>query len=192
MIVVSTTSRFLLELVLKAGGSSIRDSYTTQSKSIPDDSVIIVPTNGSFPSKEIYFLPFKHNADKKIFEKSLQTFVSSAASRAATAGHRSIAFPAVGCGEYGCSAADIAQVMVGEARRQTRQHGLSISCVIESKRSDVYEEFRNQLSALTLSPSATTSKSVLVASEAGMVEITMGDITTQQVLRQDAFTVTSI
>ena len=82
--------------------------------------------------------------------------------------------------------------MVREARRQIAQHVLSILFVIQIGRSDVYEEFQNQVGALALSASASNLKSVLVAIEGSVVDIAMGDITAQRVLREDALRMTSI
>ena len=62
--------------------------------------------------------------------RSLKKFVSDAIEKASTDGYKSIAFPAVGCDQIGCSANLVAQAMVEEAKRQISIRSVSVLFVI--------------------------------------------------------------
>ena len=145
----------------------------------------------------IYFLPWKNNTDASLVHKSLEKFVSDAVEKASTEKYRGIAFPAIGCGKFGCSISLVAQAMVGEAQRTLHKHNLSILFVIQPERTDIHDEFQKQINMLqplsSLPPTPELPQSLLTPQPAepvikiavpvknGIIEVEKGDITTQKV-----------
>jgi hypothetical protein len=127
----------------------------------------------------------------------LEKFVSDAIEKALTEKYKSIAFPAIGCGKFGCSISLVAQAMIGEAQRTLQKHNLSILFVIQPERTDIYDEFQKQINMLqlpsSLSPTPELPQSLLIPQPAepviiiavtvnkGTIEVEKGDITAQKV-----------
>lgn len=157
-------------------------SYDAQLDKNADAAIIAVKAEGDIKSKCVYFLPWKPNSDDSVFRTSIKTFVANAMSRAVLENYRSIAFPAIGCGQLGCSANVIAEVMVEEAYPLSQKHGISVMFVIQAQKTDVYDEFQKQIKAKQpLAKPTPPPKPISVTIKKGMIEVEKGDITTQKV-----------
>ncbi len=178
---VCSSSDVLRENILKAGGDSVRLAYDTQLKNNPGNSLIIVATNNQLPSKQIYFLPWKQHQEGNALGNSLKNFVSTAIEQAVAANYRSIAFPAVGCGKFGCSVSIVAEAMVKEARQRMVKHPISISFIIQPQRTDIYDEFRKQIGSSQQNEQSSNTRTISMISGTATVQVAVGDITTDQV-----------
>ena len=127
MIVVCSSSQYLFNAICAAGGNSLEASYNAELDKNADAAVITVKAEGHIKSKCVYFLPWKPNSDDSVFRTSIKTFVANAISRAVLENYRTIAFPAIGCGQLGCSAKVIADVMVEEAYQLSQKHQIFCS-----------------------------------------------------------------
>ena len=138
---------------------------------------------GQLASKRVYFLPWKVHFDKGLLQKSVKTFVANAITRAVQEGYYSIAFPAIGCGQVGCSVTLVAQSMVEEAHQLSHKHGMSVLFVIEPQRADVYQEFQKEINSRPLSSVMSTmpTKIVSLPVNKGVIEVELGDLVTQKV-----------
>jgi len=145
------------------------------------DSVIAVKASGKLESKQIYFLSWKADSDTNILRKSIEKFVSDAIKKAAQENYRSIAFPAIGCGRFGCSISLVAQAMIEEADRQLLMHSISVLFVIQADRVDIYDEFQKQIQLLQSQQSGGGVESISTTVGKGVIEVEQGDITTQNV-----------
>jgi hypothetical protein len=150
VIVVCSSSEYLFDSICKAGGDSIKASFDAESKNNLGASVIAVKAEGQLSSKMIYFLPWKKMSDESLLRTTLGKFVSDAIEKAVTEKYKSIAFPAIGCGEFGCSISHVAQAMVEKAYIKLQSHAISISFVIQPERTDIHDEFQKQINILQL------------------------------------------
>ncbi|CAF3401605.1 unnamed protein product [Rotaria socialis] len=181
VIVVCSSSQYLFKSICKAGGDSVSTSYNQQISENPDAPIIIVATAGGIASKKIYFLPWKADSDEYVLCKSIKRFVSLALKKAIEQNYRRIAFPAIGCGQFGCSISLVADAMVGEVHRKSRIHDISVTFVIQPDRNDIYDEFKKQIDLLE-SPSPSSKLRIICATFGkGDIEVEMGDITKQKV-----------
>ncbi len=160
----------------------MKASFNAKLNQTPDASVIAVKAEGRITSKMVYFLRWKTNDDTSLLRKSIKTFVANAIARAVLEGHKSITFPAIGCGQLGCSVSLVAQTMVEEAHGKSQKHGISIKFVIQPGRTDVFDEFQKQINLMQQPSLAIVSvKPMSVAVNKGIIEVEMGDITAQKV-----------
>ncbi|CAF1250021.1 unnamed protein product [Adineta steineri] len=130
VIVVCSLSTTLRESVLKIGGDLIKYSFETEYKNNPTAPIISIAASGQLAAKTVYFLPWKPNVDNIKCCESIRKFVSNAMEKAANENYKSIAFPAVGCGQYGCSISLVAWTLVDEVYRQLTSEIKSLSVAI--------------------------------------------------------------
>ena len=160
----------------------MRASYLTESKNKPDAAIIALKAEGQIASKRVYFLPWKVHFDKALLVKSIKTFVENAIVRAVQEGYQSIAFPAIGCGHVNCSIHLIAQAMVEEGHQLSHKHGISVLFVVEPQRTDVSDEFQKQINLTHQSSvSSLLAKIVSQPVNKGLIQVELGDLTTQKV-----------
>jgi O-acetyl-ADP-ribose deacetylase (regulator of RNase III) len=156
-------------------------SYNAEINKNSEASVITVQAAGQLASKWIYFLPWMADSDASVLQQSIEKFVSDAVEKAVEEGYRSIAFPAIGCGQFGCSINLVAQAMVGEVCRKLQAYNMSISFVIQPERADVYDEFRKQVDIILSQLLQNTMKIMSATVGKGRIEVEQGDITMQKV-----------
>ncbi|CAF5018093.1 unnamed protein product [Rotaria sp. Silwood1] len=147
VVVVCSSSVGLLINVLEAGGDIFRNSYNIEFRKNPTN-IIAIPASGQLLAKIIYFIPWEPDSDETLFCKSLKKFVSNAIEKAVNDNYKSIAFPAIGCGQYGCSLSLVAKTLIEEAHQLGSLHPIAISFIIEPDRTDIYDEFKKQISLL--------------------------------------------
>ncbi|CAF3764081.1 unnamed protein product [Rotaria sp. Silwood1] len=186
VIVVCASSKALLESVLKSGGDAVQASYNNGLRK-KATQVIAVAAGGHLRAKEIYFLPWEPNPDETLLCKSLKNFVSNAIEKAANDNRKSIAFPAIGCGQYGCSISLVAKTVIEEACRLRTLYPIAITFIIQPDRTDIYDEFQKQIDLLeTSEPSQSLeqpleSPIISVSIGNGIIVVEKGNITTQKV-----------
>jgi hypothetical protein len=171
----------LRESIFKAGGGLMKDLFDAELTKDSTASVISVAASAQISAKKVYFLAWKPSVDVNTFRQSISTFIFNAMSKAASENSRSIAFPAIGCGGYGCSISLIAQIMVEEVHHQLMTYPMSVSFVIQSDRMDVYDEFQKHISLIR---SISKTKAISMRIGKGVIEVRMGDITEQKVSTQ--------
>lgn len=166
--------------VCKAGGDSVYASYKAQLKN-SENSIISVEADGQLVAKKIYFLPWQNNDDPSIVCKTLEKFVSDAFDKAVQETFETIAFPAVGCGEFGCSSSLVAQSMIQKVHQKQQMHNIAVTFVIIPSRNDIYDDFQKQLCLLKPEAVLADSKKVSATVKKGVIEVEQGDITMQKV-----------
>ncbi len=182
MIVVCSLSKYLVDSVFKAGGKSLKNAFDKKVKENETSPVISVPADGKLASKAIYFVPWKPDPDPTILCQTIEKLVSNVIKKAASENYKSIAFHAIGCGEYGCSVSLVAQTLVRRARQQLTKYPITVVFVIQPDKMDVYEEFRTQLGSSGQQEDVPIAKLVSLTIEKGIIEIVKGDITKQIVI----------
>ena len=167
--------------VFKRAGKSLRKAYITKYHEDETSLVFSINTEGKLPSKAIYFVNWYPNGDPNELCQSIAQLVIDVMEKAVRENYQSIAFPAIGCGDFGCSIELVAQTFVKEVHQQLAKHSIVVSFVIQSDRRDIYNEFQRQIALFTNYKQFPVNQSMSVAIEKGHVEIVKGDITKQKV-----------
>ncbi|CAF3698920.1 unnamed protein product [Rotaria sp. Silwood1] len=175
VIVICTLSKYLVESICKACGKSMQKLFEMKIKENPKDSIFSITTDGKLPSKIIYFIRWEPNSDSNILDQSIRQLVSTLIEKAINENYKSIAFPAIGCGEYGCSIKHIAEPFISQAQEQLNKFSIQILFVIQPDRIDIYDEFYKQLHSIE------QSNSTSITIEKGKIMIEKGDIVKQNV-----------
>ena len=177
MIVVCSLSKYLVESVFKAAGKSFKRSFDAQVKENQTASVISIRSEGDLGSKAVYFVPWKPSADRQKLVQSIEQLVKNVVKKAASEDYQSIAFPAIGCGEYDCDIDLIARTFVGKVRELLNKYSISVLFVIQPDKTNVYEKFRNEIGSSV----EATEQPISLTVEKGTIEVQKGDITKQDV-----------
>ncbi|CAF2688412.1 unnamed protein product [Rotaria sp. Silwood2] len=181
VIVICTSSKSLLESVLEAGGASLRKSFQIKYKENPREPVISITIDDRLQARAVYFVAWQPNADSSILSQSIEDLVSNVMEKAASENYKSIAFPAIGCGRYGCSISHVAQILVRQVQRQITKYPLMVSFVIHPDRTDICDEFQKQIKLLQGEDKISTTKRMSIKVGQGKIEVKKGDITKQEV-----------
>ncbi|CAF4944171.1 unnamed protein product, partial [Rotaria sp. Silwood1] len=189
VVVVCSSSIGLLVSVLQAGGNAVMTSYNIEFRK-NSANVIAVAASGQLLAKAIYFVPWEPDSDETLLCKSLKKLVSNAIEKAVNDNYKSIAFSAIGCGQFGCSISLVAKTLIGEAYQLRTLHPIAVSFIIQPHRTDIYDEFQKQIDLLDplkpseqLEPLERTPEipTVSVPIGNGMIIVEKGNITTQKV-----------
>lgn len=167
-----------MESVFKAAGKSFKRAFDAQVKENEIAPVISVRSEGELASKAVYFVPWKPNSKPDVLVHSIEELVKNVVKKAASENYRSIAFPAIGCGEYNCDIDLIARTLVGKARELSNKYSISIFFVIQPDKNNIYDKFRNEIGPISEVP---TESTVSLAVGKGVIEVQKGDITKQNV-----------
>lgn len=166
----------------------MQTSYNAEFDKNPDAPVIDVKADGKLNSKRVFFVPWVADPEESDLRASIKTFVRNAIRRAVLKEYRTIAFPAIGCGQYGCSVSLVARTMIDEASFLSGKHGIAVLFVIQPQKNDIYDEFQTQInSAQQPIISPLPLKVISVPVNQGVIEVHMGDITTQKVYQHISF-----
>lgn len=167
---------------MKACGNSFRKSYDTKVKENISDNVHGVKTENKIPSKEVYFVPWQPNPDQNKLCESLKQLVFETIEKAASQKYTSIAFPAIGCGEYGCSISLIAETLIDVAQEQLNKYRMKILFVIQADKTDAFEEFQHQIGLSDSAEQSSTKNKMSLNVGKATVVIERGDITKQEAI----------
>jgi O-acetyl-ADP-ribose deacetylase (regulator of RNase III) len=168
-----------MEGVFKAAGKSFKKSFDAKVQENETAPVISVLADGELGSKAVYFVPWKPSSDHDKLCQSIEQLIKHVMKKAASENYQSIAFPAIGCGEYGCPVSLIAETFVRKVRELLPKYPISILFVIQPEKTDIYEEFRKQLSPSGQQDEAAASPTTSLNIGEGIIEIGKGDITKQ-------------
>ncbi|CAF1018619.1 unnamed protein product [Rotaria sordida] len=186
VIVVCSSSIGLLASVLQAGGDTVMSSYNIELRK-NSTQIIAVAASGQLLAKAIYFVSWEPNSDEILLCKSLEKLVSNVIKKATNEKYKSIAFPAIGCGQFGCSINLVTKTLIGKVHQLRTFHSMTVSFIIQPNRTDIYDEFQKQIDLLEpfeqLEPLERTPEipTVSVPIRNGMIIVEKGNITTQKV-----------
>jgi O-acetyl-ADP-ribose deacetylase (regulator of RNase III) len=171
-----------MDNVFKVGGKSLKSSFEKKMKENDKNPVISIPAEGSLKSKAIYFVPWKPSSDEHRLCESLEQLVTNVIKKAKSENHRSIAFPAIGCGGFECSTSVIAKTLVSACQQLLTKYPLSILFVIQPEKTDIYDEFRQQIGSSKYGQSTMKEPPILLRIGNGIIEVKKGDLTKQTVI----------
>ncbi|CAF1643231.1 unnamed protein product, partial [Didymodactylos carnosus] len=146
VVVGCSSSEMLLQYIMIEAGQSVKEAYYTEIRNYPN-AVVISTAPGNLPCKKIFFISWMPDNDKNTLRQSVIDLVSNAIQNALAHNFTSIAFPAIGCGEYGCSVDVVVKTLVREAKNQLtiRNVPLTISFIIQEDKQNIYDEFCKQV-----------------------------------------------
>ncbi|UJR19491.1 hypothetical protein I4U23_022620 [Adineta vaga] len=140
VIVVCSSSDGLRESVLRAAGPYVQRAYAQAIRTIPNNEMIVLECS-NLPCQRILFLPWI--PDQKIIftEQTIQNFLSTAVKYVLNENYTSVAFPAIGCGQYGCDVDFIARTMINHIKIES--YPLNITITICPKFHNIFNAFQN-------------------------------------------------
>ena len=161
-IIVSSSSEKLKQTIIQAAGTEVESAYEAEHQRNPK-SILISTSPGQLPCKRIYFLKWIPDLDEAVLRQSIYDFISTVIQNIIASHYQSIAFPAIGFGEYHCSSDVVVDTMVSEIKKELRKRALSLTVkfVIQPGKPDVYDLFCKQVLA---SDKGTVLLSILIAS----------------------------
>ncbi|CAF2651673.1 unnamed protein product [Rotaria sp. Silwood2] len=149
LVVVSSTSLYLCDGILKKAGESVKKEYNAAANRSSLEPLEI--DSGQLLCRKLLFLTWQINqTSQEAFYQSIRNFVSKAVQHAIKAHHTSIAFPAIGCGKYNFDKNIVANEMLIEAQTQLLSANvlLQINFVILPTENDVFNIFQAKLESL--------------------------------------------
>jgi hypothetical protein len=146
VIITSSSSERLRKAIINAAGNRVLTAFNEEYKKNPN-SIVIATSPGTLCCKKIFFLKWEPAADEEILQQSLIDLMSTVIQSMQSHNFTSIAFPAIGCGQHGCSVRIVVKTMVLEMKRQLIKRNLpwEVKFVIQSDQPDIYDEFCKQV-----------------------------------------------
>ena len=183
VIVICSLSKYLVDAVFKAGGKSLKSSFDKKLQEDNKCSVISIPASGALKSKVVYFVPWKPNTDQQLFCQSIEELVKNVIKKAINDNYQSIAFPAIGCGAYGCETSLIAKTFINKCQELLIKYPISIVFVIQPEKTEIYDEFRRHINTSQHGRSIVKEPPVSLTIGNGIIEVKKGDILKQKVYK---------
>ncbi|CAF2774053.1 unnamed protein product [Rotaria sp. Silwood2] len=100
VIVGTSSSQRLKEIILEAAGDVAKTAYKTELEKNPIPILISLPP-GQLSCKRIFFVKWRPEKNETLLEKSITDFVCNTIKNVASHDFTSVAFPAIGCGLHG-------------------------------------------------------------------------------------------
>ncbi len=146
VIIASSSSGILLQKILTAAGKRVETAYDAELQNHPN-SILVTTPGGSLFCKRIFFVPWEPDIDKNILQQSLIDLISTVVQNAKSHNFTSIAFPAIGCGQHGCSVDVVVETMVLEMKKHLIKRNLpwTVKFIVQPDQENVYDEFCTQV-----------------------------------------------
>jgi hypothetical protein len=146
VIVVSTASDYLRQIIIIEGGEEVYQFYEKETNSNPNSLLISSPP-GKLLCKRIFFVKWKPVEDENILRQSLIDLIWNVIQNVLSYKFDSIAFPSIGCGHSNISQNIIIQTLIYELINQIKNRNLSliIKFIILPDEHQIYQQFCEQL-----------------------------------------------
>ncbi|CAF0838552.1 unnamed protein product [Adineta steineri] len=146
VIIVSSSSKKLCEVLLEAAGYQTYLSYIREYENNPNSLLISAPP-GLLSCKRIFFVKWEPDNNNEILRQSVIDLISTVVQNVRSYNYTSIAFSAIGCEGHACSVDVVVKTMVREMKQhiQTRKLSWTVKFIIPADQQNVYDEFCRQL-----------------------------------------------
>jgi hypothetical protein len=146
VIISSSSSAILVKKIIKAAGKTVESAYDAELQNHPN-SVLVTTPGGSLFCKRIFFVTWEPDIDKNILQQSLIDLMSTVVQNVKSHKFTSIAFPAIGCGQHGCSVDVVVETMVLEMKKHLIKRNLpwTVKFIVQPDQENVYDEFCTQV-----------------------------------------------
>ena len=148
VIVGSSSSDILKEAILNAGGMATRNDHQRH-YALDPNAPLISTVPGNLHCKKVFFLKWQPTSDDSALRQSIVDLVSNVIHNVIMSDYKSIAFPAIGCGNHGCSIAVVVETFVKAVKEElrSRKPQLTVKFVIQPDKQNIYNEFCKHLLA---------------------------------------------
>ena len=142
----SSSSLNLIRAITEAAGDDVQTAYNAERQNNMH-SILTSTVPGRLPCKRIFFLEWKPDNDQAKLRQSLIDLIWIVIQHLIPYNFTSIAFPAIGCGEHGCSVDLVVKTLVKEIKNQLimRDLALTVKFVIQPNQQNIYDEFCKQV-----------------------------------------------
>lgn len=136
----------LRKAIIKAAGNEIQIAYDNKYKRNPN-SILITTPPGALHCRKIFFIKWEPPSDEEKLQLSLADLLMTVVQNMGSYQFTSVAFPAIGCGQHGCSLHTVVKTMVGEMKAQLLKRDVPwlVKFVIQSDQPNIYDEFCKQV-----------------------------------------------
>ncbi|CAF3986264.1 unnamed protein product [Adineta steineri] len=146
VIIGNSSSDILKKEILNAAGNDIEIAYAKEYEN-NQKSLLFSTPSGKLPCKQIFFIKWNPNKNEDVLRQSIVDFISNVIQNVILYEFTSVAFPAIGCGQYGCSTNIVVKMMVKEIKHQLamRNIPLKVKFVIQPTQQTLFNQFCNQI-----------------------------------------------
>lgn len=148
MVVVCSTSKYLLSDILEKAGSIIKNQVNEALQNGRITHSGYETPGGQLLCQRLLFLPWTtEKLDEQTLRQTIHSFSTAAITHALKTQQTSIAFPALGCGELKYDPKLIAEIILDETQRYAN-YNLKILIVLLPNKNKAYEAFCLKLAEL--------------------------------------------
>jgi hypothetical protein len=130
----------LRESVLEAAGPKFRKAYDRKNASAEEFETFALRCS-SLPCKEIFFLEWTPSDHIALTEQTIKDFIADAVEYVLSENYKSIAFPSIGCGQFGLDPDFIAKTMIDHVKIEN--YPLNVAFIIHPQSHNVFNAFQN-------------------------------------------------
>lgn len=140
VIVVSSSSQGLIKSLLRSAGSDVRRKYEQKTASATMPQTFAIKC-ANLLCREILFIPWSPCESIVLTEQTIRNFLSEAINYVIDRGYNSVAFPAIGCGQFELDADVVAHTMIDYIKMN--ECPLDITFAIHPKCHSIFDSFRS-------------------------------------------------
>lgn len=142
VIVAGSASRRLLQTIFRAAGDEVTQTYRQVLSENPEAPLLLVPA-GKLPSNIIFIHKWKPNEDEDLLQDSIINLIGFVIQHVIAYDYKSVAIPAIGCGNLAYALDVIVKTMIEETKIQLRRRksSLKVKFIVEPRRKDLYDAF---------------------------------------------------
>ncbi len=129
-----------------AAGNEVQTAYDAEIRNQPNSKLVVTPP-GALNCKKIFFVKWQPDTDDEKLQQSLIDLISIVVQNSISHKFNSMAFPAIGCGQHGCSIDMVVKTMVQEMKKQLIQTKLrwTVKFIVQPDQQNIYDEFCKQV-----------------------------------------------
>ncbi|CAF3804516.1 unnamed protein product [Adineta steineri] len=146
VIIGNSSSDILKKEIMNAAGNDIEIAYAKEYENNQKSLLLSIPS-GKLPCKQIFFIKWNPDKNKDVLRQSIVDFISNVIQNVILYEFTSVAFPAIGCGQYGCLTNIVVKTMVKEIKHQLamRNIPLKVKFIIQPTQQTLFNQFCNQI-----------------------------------------------
>jgi O-acetyl-ADP-ribose deacetylase (regulator of RNase III) len=146
VIIASSSSEILRKAIIIAAGNEVQTAYDAEIRTHPN-SILVVTPPGALNCKKIFFVKWKPDTDDEILQQSLIDLISIVVQNSISHEFNSMGFPAIGCGQHGCSIDIVVKTMVLEMKKHLIKRNLrwTVKFIVQPDQQNIYDEFCKQV-----------------------------------------------
>lgn len=140
VIVISSSSNGLIKSLLGSAGSDVRRKYEEKTASATKTQTFAIKC-ANLRCREILFIPWSPSQSDVLTEQTIRNFLSEAITYVIDRNYTSVAFPAIGCGQFELDADVVAHTMIDYIKMN--KCSLDITFAIHPDCHSVFDSFQS-------------------------------------------------